>query len=219
MSLQIRDFNDYVATLSPAVYLALGLGDIVRRDGNVNPVIRPDVNGTPQWEHRDGSYVLTPRSGGSLELDTGDISETDVTAFTLFMAGVFDSAVDLGDDYSIAEKTNRWHLRLFDNAGADTIRFTDSTPANHDIPFNVVGAKTLAVTAQTGDDVAVFRNGTLVGDDAGVTLSATAEDLFVLNNDANGDEMRGGLSLFLFVPSVLNGEQISDLSRTWEAIG
>lgn len=216
MTLGVRDFNDYVLSLSPAVYFPFGLGDVVRRDGNSS--VKPTVNGTPKWEHRRGLYLLRPDSGGSLELDQGDIGETNVDEFTIMLAGDFLSPEDLGDAYTIADKSARWQIRMYSNGGVDTFRFIDSAPANHNIPFDVDGARTMTITGEDGGDVTLFKNGTLVNDSGGVDLSTTAADMFILNNDTNNDEMRGALSLFLFIPEILNGEQIADLSRTWEAL-
>lgn len=221
MGLEQTDFHRLVMSLSPAVYMPLGIGSILRRDGSA---VRPTINGTPSWGgglQSGPGHGVTFRTNDSLLIAAVDCALTNVSSFTLFVAGKFIPGTVSGAAFSTPLSKREaggvaWVLNVRLSAGVDYITILDTTAVNRQLAFNVAGSRTLGARCQNGQPAAFFSNGTTIGvSTANTTLDASSRPLYIGNRYDGTIPFMGSLSCAIHFPSLLTDEQVYDLDRLW----
>lgn len=221
MALENTDFHRLVMSLNPGVYLPLGLGDIRRRDGN--STVRPTIDNTPKWRGLEvgPGYALDPQLTGAIRCAAADVSEINVTDFTLFAAGQFADP----DYYSTSQRimshrdggTLVWTWYISFTGGSSRIRIYNGTDSQ--ISAVLSNIRTVSAKCESGTPPKFFANGTYIGaGNNSLTYATDPVDLYIANYHPLDEGVKGGLSLALIFPSLLTDEQIYDIDRLWNGL-
>lgn len=229
MSASFKDFDDLVMSLNPAVYMPLCLGDIARRDGH--SVVLPTVNGAGLvWSrtknHKFGVGNRRVSDSGRLTLAAANVAETNVTAFTLFVAGKFRSPTNIGNalQFLVLKRDvingNKWSFFLYQSGGINYIRFGDQGGAIMRTRATAEDHDSFAVIVLDGATVDFYADGLFLGGNLAIadTTAESADFQSASRHDGLNPLIGGTLSLVLHFPTLLTPQNISDLDAAWRKV-
>lgn len=223
MSGLLPDFDEYVRTLNPALYLPLCSGDTRRQDANAGAANLPTVVDTIDWlKTPDQKFGVVPKdASGCLTIEAADCPETNVTSFTLFVGGWFRDIVVGGPTERLLEKRDAvslgWNFYLYNTVGRTNIRYSDLGGANLRSGSTYVEGKTSIAAIIDGADVYYYSDGEFVNTKNGAAASASSKQIYI-GNGFGGDRpsLTQEISCVVIFPSVLTPQQVSILAASFK---